>query len=252
MADKLIHTDKTGPTLEQARPHSIHTLLEGWDSHALTILLIAPVLLTAWFFLGKQDVFPVIFGVSPSRDFASALYEYLTAFLLLFCVPLLILVLGFKRRPRDFGLQMGDWRAGLKLMAAIIPFGIVVIYLGSSNAGLQAEYPLAKSTLGNVGLFVLAEASYVAFYYLAWEFFFRGFMQFGLEEKYGALMAILVQTLPSVLMHITKPPSECFASILAGLIFGYVAWRTRSMVYPWIMHAVAGIATDLFVILRVM
>ena len=75
-------------------------------------------------------------------------------------------------------------------------------------------------------------------------------MLFGLEKKYGAFTAILIQTIPSAIVHIGKPASESFAAILAGLVFGYLAIRTRSIFYSFILHAAVGIGTDIFVTLR--
>ena len=61
-------------------------------------------------------------------------------------------------------------------------------------------------------------------YYLGWEFFFRGFMQFGLRGALGDWNAILVQTLASCLIHIGKPAGEIYGAIVAGLLWG---WRRR-------------------------
>ena len=114
---------------------------------------------------------------------------------------------------------------------------------------MQAEYPLAGPAMGRPLLFLGVEAFYLL-YYLGWEFYFRGFMLFSLERRYDALLAVLVQTIPSAIVHIGKPAAESFAAILAGLAFGYLSWRTRSILYPLVLHAVVGIATDCFVTWR--
>jgi membrane protease YdiL (CAAX protease family) len=98
-------------------------------------------------------------------------------------------------------------------------------------------------------LFLVVEVFYLI-YYCGWEFLFRGFMLLGLEQRAGAVMAILIQTIPSAVVHIGKPVAESFAAILAGWVFGYLAYRTRSILYPLLLHAVVGIGTDMFVTLR--
>lgn len=219
---------------------------------ALLILLSTPVALMLWVCYGKQDSFVRLLGAVRwpwPQDAASAAYEYLSAFLLMFCLPALLVKTLFRKPLRDFGFGRGDARTGLRLVALALPFLLLAAYAGSSDPAIQAEYPLAKSAAGSLPLFLTVEALYLL-YYLGWEFFFRGWMLFGLERPYGAAAAVLMQTLPSVLVHIGKPPAECFASIFAGLIFGYAAWRTRSIFYPLLMHASVGVATDLFVILR--
>jgi membrane protease YdiL (CAAX protease family) len=77
-------------------------------------------------------------------------------------------------------------------------------------------------------------------------------MLFSLERRYDALLAILVQTIPSAMVHIGKPVAESFAAIVAGVAFGYLSWRTRSILYPLVLHAVVGIATDAFVTWRLL
>ena len=76
-------------------------------------------------------------------------------------------------------------------------------------------------------------------------------MIFSLEARFGAFAAILIQTIPSAIVHIGKPVGESFGAILAGLVFGYLAVRTRSILYPLILHAVVGIGMDLFITIRV-
>ena len=131
----------------------------------------------------------------------------------------------------------------------MLPVFVWAAYVGSSGSGIQSEYPLAKSSMGHIHLFVIVEVFYLI-YYMSWEFLFRGFMLFGLEKRFGAFTAILIQMIPSAIIHVGKPASESFGAIFAGLAFGYLAIRTRSIVYPIILHAVIGIGTDIFVTLR--
>ena len=76
---------------------------------------------------------------------------------------------------------------------------------------------------------------YNALFMLAWEFLFRGYMLFGLEKSMGK-SAIFVQTIPFVLLHFGKPFLETLACIPGGLVFGYVAYRTRSFLPCFIIH----------------
>ena len=92
------------------------------------------------------------------------------------------------------------------------------------------------------------EIAYVLLYYIAWEFFFRGFILFGLKTKFGAINAILIQTISSCLVHIGKPEGEIIGSIIVGVIFGVIVLRTRSIWYVVLLHAAIGVLTDLFII----
>jgi len=215
------------------------------------ILLVVPIILMLWVYYGKQTAFDELFGQVGGcwgQDVCSAIYEYSAAFLLMFAIPLLIVKVAFKGSLRGFGFRMGDARWGFRFVASALPVSLLAAYVGSLNPAVREEYPLAKSMIGDVSTFLIVEVFYLV-YYLGWEFLFRGFMLFGLE-KYGALAAILMQVIPSTIVHIGKPASESFAAIVAGLVFGYIAVRTRSILYPLILHAVVGIGTDVFVALR--
>lgn len=217
------------------------------EKKARWILLLAPILLTIWVYFGKRFYFAqfITSGKLPA-DVIAVICEYLAFFLLMFCIPALLVKLVWKQKLGDYGLQRGDWRAGLRLAALILPFMLLGAYTGALDPGMQAEYPLAKSMMHSLPLFILVEFFYLV-YYLGWEFFFRGFMQMGMEKAYGPVMAILIQTVPSAIVHIGKPFAECFSAIIAGLVFGYVAWRTRSIFFSMLLHAVIGISTDLII-----
>lgn len=86
-------------------------------------------------------------------------------------------------------------------------------------------------------------------FYTAWEFFFRGFLLFGLQKDFGIWAAICIQTIPSCLWHIGLPTGEIFASIAAGILFGILAVRTRSILWAFLLHLLIGVGTDLFIVM---
>jgi membrane protease YdiL (CAAX protease family) len=218
---------------------------------ASVILLLTPIVLTLWVYQGKRDSFARLFagfqGPWPA-DVYSTLYEYLAAFLLMFGVPALLSRLLLKRSVGENGLQLGDVHQGLRMVGVGLPFALLIAYLAAKDPSIRAEYPLAKGAMSQLGLLLLVEACYLL-YYLGWEFLFRGFMLSGLQRHYGPLVAILIQTIPSTLVHIGKPYSENWAALIAGIILGYIAVRTRSIFYPMLLHAVVGIGTDVFIAL---
>jgi membrane protease YdiL (CAAX protease family) len=222
------------------------------DLETAFILLIVPVVLLIWVYYGKRTAFERFFARRPEHrqsDVYGVLYEYAAAFVLMFVAPFVVMTLGFRVAPCEIGLQPGNVRLGGRILGFGVPLALLAAWMGAARPAMQAEYPLAKSIKGAPRQFLLVEAFYF-FYYVGWEFLFRGLMLFGLSQQYGALLAVLVQTIPSALVHIGKPATESFASIVAGVLFGYVALETRSIVYPVVLHAVVGIATDVFVTVR--
>jgi membrane protease YdiL (CAAX protease family) len=220
------------------------------------ILLIVPTVLLVWVTYGKRASFGRLLGrrwaswdTWPHQDLYGTLYEYACAFTLMFVLPLVVMTVAFGRDPRELGLQLGDAAYGWRAVAIGVPLALLVGYVGSAGPAMQAEYPQAKSTIGRPFLFLIAEAGYVV-YYVGWEHLFRGFMLFGLAQSYGPTLAILVQTIPSALVHIGKPAAESFTAILAGVVFGCLAFRTQSILYPLVIHATIGIAIDVSSTLR--
>jgi membrane protease YdiL (CAAX protease family) len=70
---------------------------------------------------------------------------------------------------------------------------------------------------------------------LGWEFFFRGWLLFGFARRFGP-DALWLQAVPFALAHIGKPEVETFSTIFGGFAFGWIAYRTRSFVWPFLVH----------------
>lgn len=142
-------------------------------------------------------------------------------------IPLLVIIFGFRKSPREYGFQWGDWRAGLSLTAFVIAAAVPIIWFTvRSDAETQTYY----AGLWNSGAPVMTFVDLIG-----WEFFFRGFLLFGYARKLGA-HALWLQAVPFALAHISKPPLETYSTIFGGFLFGWVAWRTRSFIYPFLMH----------------
>jgi membrane protease YdiL (CAAX protease family) len=71
-------------------------------------------------------------------------------------------------------------------------------------------------------------------------------MLFGFSKDVALTRAILIQTMASTLLHIGKPAPETFAAIIAGVAFGLIAWRTRSILAPVALHWGIGVLNDMF------
>jgi membrane protease YdiL (CAAX protease family) len=67
------------------------------------------------------------------------------------------------------------------------------------------------------------------------EYLYRGFLIFGLEEKFKE-GSILIQVIPFVLLHLGKPELETLSTLFTGVLFGYVAYRGKSYWPAFIIH----------------
>ncbi len=214
------------------------------------LLLSAPVLLSIYRYYLYNDNFASYFPNfknSPILDYYANIFQFIGFFVLMFIIPLLLVKFVFKENLGDYGLRFGNYQLGLKWLLAL-PLIAIVLFFAVKSPDISAEYPLAKSIITNHSLIISYEAAYLIFYYLAWEFFFRGFLIFGLAPKFGAMNAILIQTISSCLIHIGKPAGEILGSIVVGILFGIIAYKTKSIWYVLILHAAIGILTDLFLV----
>ncbi len=216
------------------------------------ILLSAPVLLSIWWCYGKADAlgrcFPDLLD-DPLHDFYGYLWQFFAFFVLVFVIPVLFIKYRLKRPLKDFGFGLGDRKFGFIGIAVTIPFLVVpVLFAASRLPEVRHEYPLARVLFQRHDLVVWYELAYILFYYVAWEFFFRGFLLFGLKERFGTMNAVIIQIIPSCLIHLGKPESELFGSIVIGVVFAAIALRTRSFWYVLMLHAANGVLNDLFVL----
>ncbi len=154
-------------------------------------------------------------------------------------IPVLSITFLLRKNPLDFGLRLGNWRLWGIHLAVIIILGLPILYWASRMPSIAAYYNLAEFKPVRYSLEIAAAL-------FAWEFFFRGFMLFGLKEKLGEV-SILVQMVPFVLLHFGKPEIEMVSTIIMGIYFGYVAYRSNSCWPAVLMHIYINITARVFV-----
>ena len=226
---------------------SLSGLITGENKKPTIILLLTPFILTTWKYFGTKPFYLsnltstlVLFG-DPQRT--AELYTYLSAFALFAVVPFLIIRFVFKERLSSFGLQVGDWRFGLKAFLVLAPIFALASYLSRNDPEFVAEYPLFKGAGISSTAFLSHAFSYLLFY-IGWETYFRGFMQFGLRQTLGDWQAILVQTALSCILHIGKPTGEIYSSVIGALIWGIIEFRAQSILFIILLHWLLGVVLD--------
>ena len=153
-------------------------------------------------------------------------YKYWDRVILYLVIPLLIILLLFRENPKEFGFSLGDWRAGLLLTAfGILIMAPVIYYLGHGNESMKAYYELYVDGLPWTTFLDL----------IGWEFLFRGWILFGYARRFGP-ESLWLQAVPFALMHNGKPEVETLSTIFGGFAFGWVAYRTKSFVWPFLIH----------------
>ncbi|MFH1464928.1 MAG: CPBP family intramembrane glutamic endopeptidase [Pseudomonadota bacterium] len=232
---------------------ALTALYDGLDTGTVVAVFGGLGLLTLYAYQGQAEFFSTKLapdlGLGVWGPWAAESWQFGAAFVLMGLVPLLWFRLGQGRPLSELGLCLGDWRFGLRFVAIGALALTIPLWISAGSPAFQAEYPLAKIATRSWGLFVAWECCY-AVYYLGWEALFRGFWQLGQRRHLGLFGALALQAAASTILHIGKPEGEFAAAVVAGLVFGLVAVRTRSILYVFLLHWYVGAMTDLFCALR--
>lgn len=155
-------------------------------------------------------------------------YQAIERAILFGIVPLAIVLLVFRDRPGRYGLTPGDWRWGIGLALAgcvvMTPLVLALVRVDSFR-----DYYSISST-NTVDLVVTNTLDLVPT-----EFMIRGLLMFALIRAIGPF-GVLVATLPFVFSHLGKPEVELFSTLFGGLVYGWLVWRTGSIVWSAAAH----------------
>jgi membrane protease YdiL (CAAX protease family) len=146
--------------------------------------------------------------------------------LLYFIIPMFFILVVFRENPCHYGFTFGDWKAGIVISLGLIIVITPMLWLAvHGNVSMQNFYkPMAAGLPWRTLLDLFG-----------WEFIFRGWLLFGYSAKFGP-DALWLQAVPFALAHIGKPELETLSTIFGGFVLGWAAWKTKSFVYPLIIH----------------
>jgi uncharacterized protein len=189
-------------------------------------------------------------------------------------IPCMAVVLFLKQDLALFGLTRGDRKFGLKfaLIATCVMTPVLIV------ASLQPQF---RTFYGNMVSQPLAMVDYAVrdgwtppirplgvfyyemiqgFYLFCWEFFFRGFLLFGLARaRYlGNFGAVIIQAAAFALLHwsvvpaASKPPAEIASAVVGGLILGWLAVRTKTFFYGFVIHWSISAILDILLVVSML
>lgn len=230
----------------------LYQQLKSLDKKVVIIFLSVAVLQTISWYYSSRKFFRM--NVYPSYsdyefiDLVEYLFWFLTDFATLLILPVLIILFLLKDKPKDYGFRIGNYKYGLAVTIISMLIMLPILWIVSSSPEFLESYPHLQTAKDNWTVFIIYEAG-IFCYLFAWEFIWRGFMLFGLEEKFG-FYAVFIQMIPFVILHNGKPELETFSAILGGIALGILALRTRSFIYGFIIHFIIMFGMDIFSTLR--
>ena len=219
----------------------------------LTPILIAIVLLVLDRY-GLQRAFFQLFAEHPTFNtfspnellFVSQVHFSTFCLLLFVIVPIIFHFLFPIPVENALGLSVRYCRPHIPIYIFLLVVMIPIIWIMASQTSFQSFYPMYKPE--SLSLWLFYEFVYMLQFF-AIEFFFRGFALIRLEQIIGKF-AIVVMVIPYSLLHIHKPFPEALASIVAGLVLGYLALKSRSIWPGLFVHCGVAFSMDCFSLVR--
>jgi len=223
-----------------------------WAPGRPTVLLgVATLALVCFYYLARADAVGVY--SRPRGWFAltgaplAPPLHFAASALLLAVIPVLAAWRLAGLTPRDLGLGLGRWRAGLAWLAVGLPLAILAGRIAALAPAIRAVYPLDPTLAAEPRAFI-RYAALQFLYFGSWEVLFRGVLLFGLRAPLGAASSNVVQTALSVTAHFGRAINETLAAAPAGIVFGAIDLRIGSIWYVALLHWVVGVSMDWFIL----
>ena len=129
------------------------------------------------------------------------------------------------------------WIYGLCL-AVVVPAMLLV----SAQPDFGTYYPFYKLSSRSWFDFICWESIYFCQFF-ALEMFFRGWILGALRRNFGA-GAVFAMAVPYCMIHYGKPYLEANGAIVAGIVLGSLAMRTRSIYAGFLVHITVAFSMD--------
>jgi uncharacterized protein len=219
------------------------------DYRIIVVLISVPIILTLMEFLGLPwhflHLFPQVSRIYPVTTVNLLAFVYWSCFcgLAYMGIPAFLTHCIFSEGISQYGLRLKGITTHLWIYLVLYLLVLPVIIGASFGPSFQRTYPFYSPVPGGWALFLIFEIFYLLqFFYL--EFFFRGYVLFNLEKKFG-YYSVFIMTIPYCMIHYHKPMLEALAAIIAGIILGTLALRTRSIWYGVLIHASVALTMDI-------
>lgn len=134
------------------------------------------------------------------------------------------------------------WRVYWLLVLSMAP----VLWIAAAAPAFHDFYPMYKPV--DLRHWLMYEAVYLM-QFICVEFFFRGFALFRLESRFG-LHAVTLMVIPYALIHVHKPFPEALGAVVAGLVLGMLALRSRSIWPGVLVHCSVALMMDVFALVH--
>lgn len=168
--------------------------------------------------------------------------------LFLFLVfPWLIVRFLLKGNFREFGISIGNIRKGIIFSVIFVLVFVLLNYFLVYKTNFRSQLQVYPASLSSFWIFLWFQLIISLPSHFSWEFFFRGFLQMGLEKKIGKY-AVLVQALAQTLLFAKSSWIIIFLIGSSALAAGLVARQSRSIYYSFVTMWIISLSLDIMII----
>ncbi|MCS6913728.1 MAG: CPBP family intramembrane glutamic endopeptidase [Myxococcales bacterium] len=224
---------------------------------AAQVLVLSAIILTFQWYWGDRPYFHQVLGQTVAAHPRLGRYLDLMAFTWWSAAKFLGFLLVPMLHVRLLGGRLADWGMPLrrrhnppsgagvgKWVYLVLLLGVLpLVVLASFTRPFQQTYPFYRQAGRSWFDFLAWELQYGATF-LTVEFFFRGYLLFGLARTMGSL-AIFVMVVPYCMLHYLKPAAESLGAIVAGVVLGTLALRTGTIWWGVLIHVLVAWSMDL-------
>lgn len=149
------------------------------------------------------------------------------------------------RNPQQFSVQ--KWKRYALMALGMWALMLLPLWFAAQNPDARANYSTYLPPVETARDWAMLLVSLVV-YMWCWEWFFRGFLLFGIAQGLGPVAAILLQAAIFGFTHTGKPPLEMASSFVGGAILGALCWREKSFVPAFLTHALIHVTWVLLIL----
>ena len=162
--------------------------------------------------------------------------------LLFVIIPVIFHFIFPVRQEVNFGLRLKGIGKNLWIYMLILIIILPIVWMACNDPNFYNFYPMYQPL--NLKKWMLYELIYSTNFFCV-EFFFRGFILFRLKERFGSF-AVWIMIIPYSFIHIHKPFPEALGSIVAGIVLGSLALKTKSIWPGVLVHCTVAFSADFF------
>lgn len=218
----------------------------GYDWLALVVLIVVAVSLSLQEYYGERTFYQLLFPYDKTDTYWTLKgYGWWSGwrFFGYVVIPVVAIWLLPGQRVRDYYVSPRSFFRHLWIYIGLFLIVLPAVIVAAQTEAFYRTYPFYKYSNRSLFDFWAWQALY-ALQFLALEFFFRGFMLHGLGRTMGS-RAIFVMAVPYCMIHFGKPFPETIGAIIAGIVLGTLAMRTRSIWGGVLIHVGVALTMDL-------